>query len=89
MAVLLLALGWLQGTGAAALSGMSPKDMDWDEDGELSRGDILRGVFSVVAVRRVEGNRSCVEYRWRRSGDIIRMECRTATGAVEAAPGTQ
>ncbi|WP_328797029.1 hypothetical protein [Luteimonas deserti] len=77
LAVLLVTLAWLQATGSAALSGMSAQEMDWDEDGTLSRSDILRSVFSVVAERRTEGTRSCVEYRWRRSGEVIRLECRT------------
>lgn len=81
MAAVLLALGWMRYTGAAALTGMAFKDMDWNEDGELTRREILQGFFSVKAVRSTEGNRSCVDYRWRASDESIRVECRT-----EAAP---
>lgn len=77
IAVVLLGLGWLQYVGAAALSGMSFRDMDWNEDGELTRREILQGFVSVSAVRTQNGQRSCVEYRWRRSDEVIRMECRT------------
>lgn len=83
IAIVLLGLGWLQYTGAAAMSGMAFKDMDWNEDGELTRREILQGVVSVAAVRTRSGQRSCVEYRWRRSDEVIRMECRT-----DASPAT-
>lgn len=83
IAVVLLGLGWLQFVGAAALSGMSFKDMDWNEDGELTRREILQGFVSVSAVRTQNGQRSCVEYRWRRSDEVIRTECRT-----DASPAT-
>lgn len=77
IAVVLLGLGWLQYVGAAAMSGMAFKDMDWNEDGELTRREILQGFVSVSAVRALSGQRSCVEYRWRGSGEVIRLECRT------------
>ena len=77
IALVLLGLGWLQYVGAAAMSGMAFKDMDWNEDGELTRREILQGFVSVSAVRTRSGQRSCVESRWRRSGEVIRMECRT------------
>jgi len=77
IAVVLLVLGCLQLLGAAALSGMSFKDMDWNEDGQLTRTEILQGFFSVSASKTVDGARECVEYRWRRSDEVIRMECRT------------
>jgi len=81
IAAVLLGLGWMSYTGAAALSGMAFTDMDWNEDGELTRREILQGFFSVKAVRSTEGQRSCVDYRWRDSDESIRLECRT-----EAAP---
>ncbi len=81
IAIVLLALGWMRYTGAAALSGMAFADMDWNEDGELTRREVLQGFFTVVAVRTTEGRRTCVDYRRRGSGESIRLECRT-----EAAP---
>lgn len=73
----LLALGWMRYSGAAALSGMALRDMDWNEDGELTRREILQGFFSVKAVRSTDGRRSCVDYRWRGRDESIRLECRT------------
>ena len=81
IAMVLVALGWMRYTGAAALSGMPFKDMDWNEDGELTRGEILQGFFTINAVQTKAGNRSCTEYRRRGSNEPIRVECRT-----EAAP---
>lgn len=77
IALMLLALGLMRYTGAAALTGMAFRDMDWNEDGELTRKEILQGFFSVNAVRRTDGNRNCVDYRWRGSDASIRVECRT------------
>lgn len=77
LAIVLLAMGWMRYTGAAALSGMAFEDMDWNEDGELTRREVLQGFFTVVAVRSGEGRRTCVDYRWRGSGESIRLECRT------------
>lgn len=85
LAAVLLALAWMQATNAAGLSGMPFRDMDWNEDGELTRREILQGFFTVAATPSVSGNRSCVEYRWRRSGEVIRMECRT-TPATAPSP---
>ena len=79
IAVLLLALGWLRYTNAAALSGMPFKEMDWNEDGALTRGEVLQGFFTITAVRTQTGNRSCVDYRRRGSSESIRVECRTET----------
>ena len=77
-AIVLLTLAWLQYSGAAALSGMKFQEMDWNEDGQLSRREVLQGFFQVRAVRSSDGNRHCVDYRWRRSGESIRVECRTS-----------
>lgn len=77
LALVLLALGWMRYTGAAALSGMEFRDMDWNEDGDLTRSEILQGFFTISAVRTTEGNRTCTDYRRRNSGESIRVECRT------------
>lgn len=77
IAALLLMLGWMRYTDAAALSGMAFRDMDWNEDGELTRREILQGFFSVRAVRSTDGLRSCIDYRWRGRDESIRVECRT------------
>jgi len=77
LALVLLALGWMRYTGAAALSGMEFRDMDWNEDGELTRGEILQGFFTISAAQTKTGNRTCTEYRRRGSDEPIRVECRT------------
>lgn len=79
VAALLLALGWMRYTNAAALSGMPFKEMDWNEDGELTRTEVLQGFFTVTAVTTQDGNRRCVDYRRRGSAESIRVECRTET----------
>lgn len=79
VAVVLLALGWMRYTNAAALSGMPFKEMDWNEDGELTRGEVMQGFFTVTAVPTQAGNRHCVDYRRRGSAESIRVECRTET----------
>ncbi len=77
----LCAVAWMQFVGAAAISGMSFKDMDWNEDGEIVRGEILQGFYAVVIVRSTEGARDCTEVRWRHDASVIRVDCRTETAA--------
>jgi len=79
IAVVLLALGWMRYTNAAALSGMPFKEMDWNEDGTLTRTEVLQGFFTVTAVQTRAGNRSCIDYRRRGADESIRVECRTET----------
>ncbi len=76
---LMAAARWL---GVAGFSGTQLRDMDWDSDGTVTRGEILRG-YSTIAVRdTVEGRRSCRSYaRLGDSANPLRVDCR-----VEFAP---
>lgn len=77
LAASLLAVGWMGWTGVAALQGVETADMDWDGDGTVTRTEIAQSFHAVVATREREGNRECTSYRWRRSGEAIRVDCRT------------
>ncbi|MFT3763430.1 MAG: hypothetical protein QM761_12665 [Pseudoxanthomonas sp.] len=76
IAALLLVLGWLYVTKAAAISGMQVKEMDWDGDGTVSGREILQAFYAVEAVKTVEGSRTCTAYAWH-TGEAIRVDCRT------------
>lgn len=81
LAVVLLVVGWAGWAGMAATRGVATADMDWDGDGTVGRGEILQAFYAVVAQRHVDGNRTCTTFRWYRSGEAIRVECRTVIGA--------
>ncbi|WP_101925947.1 MULTISPECIES: hypothetical protein [Luteimonas] len=77
IALLLCAVAWMQWIGAAAISGTSFQDMDWNEDGQVTRGEILQSAHAVIVVRSTDGARTCTEFRWRRDQSVIRVDCRT------------
>jgi hypothetical protein len=80
-ALLLVGLaGWL---GMAATRGVATEDMDWDGDGQVVTSEILQAMYAVTAERRKEGNRECTTYRWFRSQDVIRVDCRTVLGSSD------
>ena len=83
IALLLCAVAWMQYEGMAGVSGMAFKDMDWNEDGQVTRGEILQAFHGVVAAKSTNGSRECTEYRWRRDGQVIRVSCRTAVAPGE------
>lgn len=80
---LLLILGWLYVTKAAAISGMQVKEMDWDGDGTVSGREIAQAFYAVEAVKTVKGNRTCTEYAWH-TGESIRVDCRTEFKPADA-----
>ncbi|MET0582153.1 MAG: EF-hand domain-containing protein [Pseudoxanthomonas sp.] len=84
VAVLLLVVGWLQYVGAAGISGMPTKEMDWNADGTVSQQEILQAFYAVGVAKTSEGRRECSEYRWRKDDRSIRVDCRT-TMATEPA----
>lgn len=86
LAAMLLAIGWAGWAGMAATRGVATADMDWDGDGTVGRGEILQSFYAVVAERHVDGNRTCTTFRWYRSGQAIRVECRTVIRADAAGP---
>ena len=80
LAVVLLALAgvaWMYYIGAAGISGIPTKDMDWDGDGTVSRQEILQSFHAVVVTKTKEGQRQCNAYQWRNSQQPIRVDCRT------------
>ncbi|WP_374013524.1 hypothetical protein [Pseudoxanthomonas koreensis] len=77
LAAVLLAVGWAGWAGIAATRGIATADMDWNGDGTVERREVLQAFYAVAAERHAEGNRECTTFRWYRSGETIRVECRT------------
>ncbi|AKC87619.1 hypothetical protein [Pseudoxanthomonas suwonensis] len=77
LAALLLAIGWASWAGMAATRGIETREMDWNQDGTVSRGEIAQAFYAVAATRTREGARECTTFRWYRSGEVIRVDCRT------------
>ena len=80
LAVLLLGIGWLYWDGAAITAGLPARDMDWNGDGTVTGTEIAQAFYAVTATREREGNRECTTFRWQRSGEAIRVDCRTVFG---------
>lgn len=80
LALLLLAIGWMGWSGMAAVRGVETGDMDWNGDGTVTRSEIAQSFYAVTATRVQEGNRECTTFRWRRGGEVIRLDCRTVFG---------
>ena len=51
MAVLLLAVAWAGWAGMAATRGIETADMDWNEDGTVTRTEIAQSLYAVTASR--------------------------------------
>ena len=78
LVVIALALvGWLHLTGAAGISGMPIRDMDWNGDGSVSHHEILQALYAVRVTTTLEGPRECKSYLWRGDNRAIRLDCRT------------
>ena len=77
LAVLLLVVGWMGWAGMAGVRGVQVADMDWDGDGTVTRTEIMQSFHAVTATRERQDNRECTTYRWHRSGEVIRLDCRT------------
>jgi len=78
--LVLLALGWLGWSwwaGMAITAGLDRAQMDWNGDGVTSGEELWQAVHAVSVSERSQGNRHCREFRWRRSGEVIRVDCRT------------
>ena len=71
------AIGWLQYIGAAGISGIRTKDMDWNADGTVSQQEIFESFYAVGVKKTSDGPRECSSYYWRRDQSAIRVECRT------------
>ncbi|RWA38454.1 EF-hand domain-containing protein [Xylella fastidiosa] len=77
MLVFLCWLGYTRYVGLAIAEGVQFKDMDWNGDGTVSRQEIAQAFYAVAVRHSQENQRHCVTYYWRRSGEQIRVECRT------------
>lgn len=80
LAVLLLVLAWLGWSwwaGMAITAGLDKTQMDWDGNGIVSGDELWQSVYAVSVVDSQDGTRSCRQFVWRRSGEVIRVECRT------------
>ena len=84
LVIVLILLGvvvWMQVTGAAGISGIATKDMDWNDDGKVTEKEILQAFYAVTVDKSEQGARQCSTYKWRSSKQVIRMECKTVLGA--------
>lgn len=75
--IALAVVGWLQYIGAAGISGISTKDMDWNADGTVSQQEIFESFHAVAVKKTSEGQRECSSYYWRKDQSSIRVECKT------------
>lgn len=74
-------VGWLQYVGAAGISGIPTKDMDWNADGTVTQSEIMQAFYAVGVTKTSEGRRECSEYYWRKDKRGIRVDCRTSMSA--------
>ncbi len=74
---LLIIVGWLHFTGAAATRGLERKEMDWNADGTVSMQEMLQSFYAVTVKVTQDGARECREYAWRGDGQTLRVDCRT------------
>lgn len=82
--IVLGVLGWLQYVGAAGISGITTKDMDWNADGTVTQQEIMQAFHAVAVTKTREGRRECSEYYWRQDKRGIRVDCRTSMAAEPA-----
>ena len=76
-------VGWLQYIGAAGISGIPTKEMDWNADGTVTQQEIMQSFYAVGVTKTSQGQRECSEYYWREGKRSIRVDCRT-TMATES-----
>ena len=81
MFLLLAWLGWSWWAGMAITAGLEKEQMDWDGDRVVTGTELWQAVHSVVVVDSQEGARHCRQFSWRRSGEVIRVDCRTQLDA--------
>ena len=63
--------------GMAFTAGIPTSDMDWDGDGIVTGNEVAQAWHAVVVEKTLEGQRECKAFSWRRSGESIRVDCRT------------
>ena len=74
---LLIVVGWLHFTGAAATRGIERKDMDWNNDGNVTMREMLQSFYAVTVTTTTEGARECRTFAFRGSNQSLRVDCRT------------
>jgi len=74
---LLIIVGWLHFTGAAATRGIERKDMDWNGDGNVTMREMLQSFYAVTVTTTKEGARECRTFAFRGSEQPLRVDCRT------------
>ena len=82
--IALAVVAWLSYIGAAGISGIATKDMDWDGDGTVTRQEILQAFHAVAVTKTSEGQRECAAYYWRSDKRPIRVDCRTTMAPAAA-----
>lgn len=75
--ILLVVLGWLHFSGAAATRGLDRRDMDWNRDGTTTMQEMLQSLYAVKVVTTTEGARECRAFSWRGDDKVFRVDCRT------------
>jgi hypothetical protein len=75
--VLLAIVAWLHFTGSAATRGLERKQMDWDNNGQVTMSEMLQSLYAVKVEITHEGARECRAYSWRGSTETLRVDCRT------------
>ena len=81
VAIALGVVGWLQYVGAAGISGIPTKEMDWNADGAVTQQEIMQSFYAVGVTKTSQGQRECSEYYWRDGKRSIRVDCRTTMAA--------
>ncbi|BDU17680.1 EF-hand domain-containing protein [Lysobacter auxotrophicus] len=78
---LLIVVGWLHFTGAAATRGIERKDMDWNGDGNVTMREMLQSFYAVTVTTTITtgqgGTRECRSFAFRGSEKTLRVDCRT------------
>jgi hypothetical protein len=78
---LLIVVGWLHFTGAAATRGIERKDMDWNGDGNVTMREMLQSFYAVTVKTTITitkgGARECRTFAFRGSEQSLRVDCRT------------
>ena len=85
VSIALAVVAWLSYIGAAGISGIATKDMDWDGDGTATRQEILQAFHAVAVTKTIEGQRECAAYYWRSDKRPIRVDCRTTMAPAATA----
>jgi hypothetical protein len=84
--ILVLAwVGYAWYAGIAITQGIEQRDMDWNGDGQVSRGEIAQAFYAVGVTRTQTGPRQCSTFYWRSSGAQIRVDCRTTFAPAQHA----